>query len=258
MAEYLRQYQELANDIAAATFRVAELVKEPRLRSELQSALFDLILSNTANTAKLKSLIKFGQSIKEIKDINADILSKELGHLEILAKEVNSANADLNLMAEFKNKKYGSELGQLSKWSSPDIKRPSGRVMDSLASQRFGRQANLEQVLRFVETRQETRFKDLEQAFGLWSSRTLRRIIERLRKSGKIERVGNPGPSSFYRASGSISGIGEQPVASEKIEITADDLSRQRPAGEADLSRREPTAEAEKPESSNPETIIAL
>lgn len=240
MAEYLTQHQELANDIAAATFRVAELVKQGRLKFELQSSVFDLILSGSVETTlKLRTLIKFGQSIKEIKDVNAEVLLKELGHLEVLAKEINVAKTDVSIEAEFKDKKYSDELGQVSKWPSPDTRRPSGRVIDNAASQGYGRQANLDQIFKFIETRPETRLKDLEQNFGFWSSRTLRRVIEQLRKSGRIERVGNPGPSSFYRAA-STEAKTSTPVEFPKEPTLSDKIA------------------LEGPENRNPETIIAL
>jgi DNA-binding HxlR family transcriptional regulator len=237
MAEYLTQYQELANDIAAATFRVAELVGQSRLKEELQSAVFDFVLSGSNETIlKLKTLIRFGQSIKEVKDINANILLKELGHLEDLAKEMNAAKLNVSIESEFKDD------GQVPKWQSYDTRRPSGHVvanMANMASQGHGRQANVGQIFQFIESRQETRFKDIEQSFGSLSSRTLRRVVEQLKKSGRIERVGSPGPASFYRSTSGFS-LASAPIEIPKIAIMKNPVV------------------PEKPENRNSETIIAL
>lgn len=203
MAVSLTEQQKLANDIAAATFRVAELVKEDRLRTELQLAVFDLILSGSTETmAKLKVLIRFGQSIKQIKDINAEVLLRELGHLEQMAVSAETAMSDVNVMAEFDGSQYDRDIGPLSgqaaKRPSGTLTRTSGRT--AVKDNANVRAINIDRVLRFIETRPETRVKDLEQVFPDISERTLRRAIEKLVKSGKIERAGNIGPYGFYRA----------------------------------------------------------
>ncbi|MCL4406293.1 MAG: hypothetical protein M1586_00035 [Patescibacteria group bacterium] len=240
MAEYLTQYQELANDIAAATFRVAELIKQDRLKAELHLAVFDLVLAGSDRIiTRLKALIRFGQSIQEIKDINAEVLLRELGHLEGLAKEVAMAETDVTIEDEFVDKQYGQVVSQMAKWPNRGMTRPTGHVMAKPANQGTGRPSSLDQVWKFMETRPETRFKDLEQAFGHLSSRTLRRVIEQLRKSGKIERVGNPGPASFYRATTGVS----------------------QAAAVIPLPKSQSVAESalpENPGNRNPETIIAL
>ncbi|HQA96300.1 MAG TPA: hypothetical protein PLN18_02950 [Candidatus Colwellbacteria bacterium] len=202
MAVSLTERQELANDIAAATFRVAGLVKEDRLRTELQLAVFDLILSGSTETmAKLKVLIRFGQSIKQIKDINAEVLLRELGHLEDMAVSAETAMSDVNVMADFDSGRYIDTVplsGQTAKRPSPTLTRAGGRI-PAKDSASIG-QINADRVLRFIEARPETRLRDLEQAFSDLSERTLRRAIEKLTKSGKIERVGNIGPYGFYRS----------------------------------------------------------
>ncbi len=207
MAVYLTEQQELANDIAAATFRVAALVKEAKLRTELNLAVFDLILSGSTETmAKLKVLIRFGQSIKEIKDINAEVLLRELGHLEEMAVSAETAMADVNVMAVFDGSQYGRDIGdgrlsgQTAKWPSGSLSRPSGQIKDSAGVQ----PVKIERVFRFIAGRPETRVRDLKQGLPDLSDRTLRRAIEKLVKSGKIERVGNIGPSGFYRSRTSL------------------------------------------------------
>ena len=58
---------------------------------------------------------------------------------------------------------------------------------------------NSDKIYLYIEGHKEVKLKELEAAFSEVSGRTIRRMTESLIKAGKIERVGNPGPTSFYK-----------------------------------------------------------
>ncbi len=58
---------------------------------------------------------------------------------------------------------------------------------------------NADKVYQYIKTRKEIKLKELKTEFSEVSGRTIRRVTESLMKEGKIERVGNPGPTSYYR-----------------------------------------------------------
>ena len=57
-------------------------------------------------------------------------------------------------------------------------------------------------MYQYIVEHKEAKLKELEAAFEEISGRTIRRMTDSLIKTGKIERVGNPGPTSFYRLAG--------------------------------------------------------
>jgi hypothetical protein len=59
---------------------------------------------------------------------------------------------------------------------------------------------NADKVYQYIVGHKEARLKELEAEFSEVSGRTVRRMTDSLIKEGKIERVGNPGPTSFYKA----------------------------------------------------------
>ena len=58
---------------------------------------------------------------------------------------------------------------------------------------------NSDRVYQYMVSRKLAKLKELEVEFPEVSGRTVRRVTESLMREGKIERVGNPGPTSFYR-----------------------------------------------------------
>jgi len=182
----------LANEIAAAIFRVADLIGNERLKQELENSAIDLVLTETLETIKkLEDLIRLGLAIEEIKLINAQVLLRELGHLrENIESIKNQPKPELDLEKEFGNLGRVGELGQefdySANWQEPG---QNGRVTKG--------QYNI--VVQYANKTPEFRFKDIQAAFPEISERTLRRIIQTLIKKGELTRVGKPGPTSFYK-----------------------------------------------------------
>ena len=82
-----------AHDISFAVFRVATLIKNRKLREELENAAVDFTVNyqNILNHPsghfatvfdKLERLISLAGSIKEMKEINANVLKRELNSFQ--------------------------------------------------------------------------------------------------------------------------------------------------------------------------------
>ena len=79
----LTPISQKAHDIAHATFRVATLVRNNQLRSELENAGIGLVARyEDASIEKLERLVSFAESIGEMKPVNASVLKKELNNLQ--------------------------------------------------------------------------------------------------------------------------------------------------------------------------------
>src|SRR3989344_2176513 len=90
----LTPISQKAHDISFATFRVATLVKNKKLRSELEDAATDLVskyeeifdresqfyIPNVVD--KLERLIMLAESVGEMKPINSSVLRRELNNLQ--------------------------------------------------------------------------------------------------------------------------------------------------------------------------------
>ncbi|MFH1188370.1 MAG: hypothetical protein V1652_00815 [bacterium] len=103
---YIHQH---AHDIAFAVFRVAALVRHPKLKGELEDAAVDLIakmdiyIVHEGNECKgnkhfyyherLKWLVRLSESVGEMKSINAAVLCREIDNLEAaIVEAVNTLN----------------------------------------------------------------------------------------------------------------------------------------------------------------------
>lgn len=113
---YLNQH---AHDIAFAVFRVAALIRHPKLKTELEGAAVELIarmdavyVTNGAGVStdhrhfhhheRLKWLIRLSESVGEMRSINAAVLCREIDNLQSAMIEVigNLATEDISLDEE--------------------------------------------------------------------------------------------------------------------------------------------------------------
>jgi len=146
----------LAVEIAAATFRVAALVRHRRLREELEEAAIMLVkFLKEESAARLGRLIGLAEAIEEMNETNAEVLLRELENFQ-----------------EF----FGQDGqdGQLSR-------RKFARTRERQA-------AILEFTRRFPES---CPVEDLFLEFAFVSPRTLRRDLDELARRGFLKRKGN-------------------------------------------------------------------
>lgn len=224
--------QKKARDISYAILWVGWYVKRPHLRYRLESLVVDLVERvsrlgvNTAlesindasvTISSLDGLVRFGHTLYEVEPVNASIILKELSDLnsairqfgnsgiadklpnleqlfaesnrdnlvEVAVSAVNSINNGSN-EAENGNSAVNSAIRQsaiLNKIKYGNSSTELGRIVDSGRSGQAG-----------------FRLKDLIAEFPDVSERTLRYDLQRLCDQGLVERVGNGGPASYYRA----------------------------------------------------------
>ena len=80
-------------EIAWAVFRCANIIKQPKLKIELENASVDVIanLGIVDNLEKLEQLIRLAEVVGEIGKTNAFILFREIDNLKEAVRQWNSA-----------------------------------------------------------------------------------------------------------------------------------------------------------------------
>lgn len=166
----------LAVEIAAATFRVAALVRHPRLRLELEEAAIILVkFLDEESAVRLERLVGLAEAIEEINEINADVLLRELDNfLDLLGQAFGQ-----NLFVSGQDRRVSGQDGQdgqllRRKW------RRWGRTEERQAA-----------VLDFIRGFPEPcPVQSIFLEFAFVSPRTLRRDIEELAGRGSLKRNG--------------------------------------------------------------------
>jgi len=209
--------QSLVSDISISMFKVAAVMNHPCLKSELEILAISLAVDPCPeNIFSAENLINLGREVGEVKPMNAVVLIRELENLRksLSASPLNSQAADVDISPKFvhKNSDTASVAPVHSSYVVPAQAGTQNvpvvsdtRTVNPSASKRTrpnaGRKVSLnsDKVYQYIVERKEAKLKELESAFSEVSGRTVRRMTDTLIKEGKIERVGNPGPTSYYR-----------------------------------------------------------
>ncbi len=205
------ELQSLVSDIAVAMFKVSSIIRHATLKAELENKAIYLVSNPNSDTIiNIANLIVLGREIGEIKSSNASILIREL---ERLRKGIllSPAVEEMDISSQFA--RNNSDTNDVISLPAPSTSTPPPPLSikteihnphtnsDKVISQPVSAKTffNPEKVYQYIQARKGTRLKELESVFNTVSGRTIRRITDSLIKEGKIERVGNPGPTSFYR-----------------------------------------------------------
>jgi hypothetical protein len=211
--------QSLVSDISVSMFKVAAVMGHPCLKSELETLAVSIAIDPCPeNIFSAENLINLGREVGEIKPLNAVVLIRELESLRkgLSTAPVNSQAGDVDISQKFTRKNVDTISTSSTHSSSAastvaankDVQVASDtRTANSHTPKKTrtspGRKSSLnsDKVYQYIVDHKEARLKELEAAFNEVSGRTVRRMTDTLIKEGKIERVGNPGPTSFYRLS---------------------------------------------------------
>jgi len=188
-----------AHDISFAVFRVATLIRNHKLRRELEDAAIDF-LSKFDNEVlhlglptvfdKLERFVLISKSIKEMKDVNADVLIREIAGLKNIIQDTpipQATNAvDIDLQKDF-----GSAVSTLISQLPLPIKTEAQFGGNELT-------ARQELILTKIREIQSCKLRDLMAALPDVSERTIRNDVQALIANSLIKRVGNGGPSSYF------------------------------------------------------------
>lgn len=229
----LSPISQKAHDISFAVFRVATLIKNSKLRSEIEFAAVDLISHfeqiadsslpfTTPNVVdKLLRLVSFAESIGEMKAINASVLKRELGNLQTaidfhlntykgepsgLSGKDKDNDIDISNMfpastlSSGKDKASGKGLTTVvgDKVSPQSMQR--GETLVDQPIEDFGSDISIRQtaILRNIREIEFCRLRNIMEAMPNVSERTIRNDIQGLIDRNLVRRVGGGGPNSYF------------------------------------------------------------
>ena len=222
------ELQSLVSDIAVAMFKVSSIIRHATLRAELENKAIYLVSNPNSDTIiNIANLIVVSREIGEIKSSNAAILIRELERLR-KGLLISPAVEEMDISSQFiQNNSDTNDAAPLPAPSTnalpPSLAiktenyNPYPSSDKTTSPPAFTKSFfNPDKVYQYIAARKGTRLKELESIFNAVSGRTIRRITDSLIKEGKIERVGNPGPTSFYRAS-TVSASDKQQISLREI-----------------------------------------
>jgi hypothetical protein len=204
--------EDLAHNISYAVFRIARLVRHPKLRSEMECVAIELVKNTgTAQADSLIRIIQLAHAVGEINDINTDVLCRELVNLKGIihaeATSFDSADPDSNINGMFGNinKEEVATNRPAPKTAKKDNVKQGPINNADLLKKQEDRQNELNNFIR--QFPDGCRMKDLVDKFSYVSERTLRNDIQKLVQKDKIERFGSKsGPFSYLKAIYSVDG----------------------------------------------------
>src|SRR3989344_7678665 len=234
-AQFLK---DKAREISYALVRVSFYIKRNELRARLDSLAVELLEDSAkasvnnlpenlnkalADISALDGLVRLGHSIYESEPVNATILVRELDNLNSAIRQsgkLGSFVAELPDLESFFTKEIiGKKIVENNNTENnaakgvSQSKEGNGSMNKSDGINNLSaaiRQSAIINKLNSFSSGQEKsgnicRLKDLIAELPDVSERTLRYDLQRLCEQGVVERIGNGGPSSYYRLSGSVS-----------------------------------------------------
>ena len=223
-----------AFDISFAVFRVAALIKKLPLRLELEKLATEFVslvgksnLDEALNlSSALKNVIKLGEVIFEIKQINAGVLLREIGSFESLARvesgkdleieslfsqpsllktspaktELNFANNPARIRQEFGNNPAIVENNPATNPAMNQENTINTTNNPAMNPAESGKESgNIDLILAKIRQLGNCRTRDLISLFPNLSERTLRGYLKLLCDQESIERLGSGGPDTYYQ-----------------------------------------------------------
>ena len=217
----LTPISQKAHDISFAVFRVATLVKNTKLRGELEDAAVNLVskyeevfdresqfyIPNVVD--RLERLVMLAESVGEMKPINAGVLKRELTNLQsaITAHTTDAQNSvtgktDVDISSMF----LPSEILTKEAFSNGKAKTklPNEVSKEEEASDNFTASSELTvrqmAIMRCVREIQFCRLRNIMEAMPNVSERTIRNDIQNLIEKEVVRRIGGGGPSSYFES----------------------------------------------------------
>lgn len=198
--ESARFIAKKAYEVGYALCRVAARTRPP-LAPRLEDCAFRILESSTAlnvvgvrNSLELaKNYVRMASDSNILHKPNAELLLSELMKFDSFLTEVEEINfsAKANLAGVFSSTPL-SEKKRIE--GERDIVAVPGEVERQSAKDRQSA------ILAFINKFGNCRMKDFLESFSGTSERTLRYDLQGLAEQGAIERVGEGGPGTYYRA----------------------------------------------------------
>lgn len=210
-----------AHDISHAVFRVATLIHNRKLRIELENSAIDFLANfeealhpNSKHTAtvfdKLERMISLAESTKEMKEINAQVLKRELNklldNLKTIATTPKTTLNDITLTDDdfikstndtsddYENNEAENMEDIINEPTETENKIDYSKILNTELT---ARQYSILYKIREIQT---CRLRDLMASFPDISERTIRNEINELINHGLVQRIGNGGPNSYFES----------------------------------------------------------
>jgi hypothetical protein len=186
---------DLAHEIAFAVFRVARLVRHPKLKAELEAGAVDLVRDfDLAAIEKLARLVRLSEAVAEMSKTNASVLQRELTKLKQTiywpSARFNDFPENINLAKDFSGN-WTEEALANQEVTIANFPKTSHKIKPF--GEKGGNNAPAERreaILAFIrQTNGSCRFRDLANRFHQVSTKTLRNDIRQLIAEGRLERV---------------------------------------------------------------------
>jgi predicted MarR family transcription regulator len=207
-----------AYEVAYALFRLAAQMREKDFAEPLRAsgtALLVAIAEEDYASAErairvMECLVKFGGDVSMIGTPNVDVIMREIYALDVaIAERRHAVKTDEVNVAEIFSKSetmahaaesarepepmrmesFNAQVQEPQLHSEPAIRQPAN---DSAIRQNT--------ILALIRQSGNCRLKDIQEVLPDSSERTIRYDLQTLLEQSLIERIGNAGPSVFYRA----------------------------------------------------------
>ncbi|HUC31564.1 MAG TPA: DeoR family transcriptional regulator [Candidatus Paceibacterota bacterium] len=193
-------------EVAYALFRLAAQMHEKDFAEPLRASGIALLGATAAedyaaaerSLRVMECLVKFGGDVGMIGNLNTDVLMREIYALDAAIAERRTAvkTDEVNIAEMFSSPESiehppaETHTQELAPYREPAIRQPAN---DSAIRQNI--------MLERIRQSGNCRLKDIQEILPDCSERTIRYDLQTLLEKNLIERIGNAGPSVFYRAS---------------------------------------------------------
>ena len=215
-----------AYEVAYALFRLAAQMQEKDFAEPLRASGTALLSAAAAEdyTAAERSLrvmeclVKFGGDVSLIGTPNVDVMMREIYALDAaIAERKTAVKTDEVNVAEIFSKPEIAESA--SAHVAEPAREPEPMRMEELHAvvRQPSNDSAIRQSMILERVRQSgnCRLKEIQEVLPSTSERTIRYDLQTLVEQNLIQRIGNAGPSVFYRASHAEQGAGVGTSAQE-------------------------------------------
>lgn len=204
-----------AYEVAYALFRLAAQMQEKDFAEQLRvsgTALLGAAAAEDYAAAGrairvMECLVKFGGDVGMIGTQNVDVMTREIYALDAaIAERKNSGRTDEVNVAEIFSKPEPEVVAAPESRTEPPVRfhieqkpEPAIRQSANDFSVRNDSAIRQEVILNRIRQSGNCRLKDIQDVLPNISERTIRYDLQTLLEQGLVERIGNAGPSVFYR-----------------------------------------------------------
>jgi hypothetical protein len=198
-------------EVAYALFRLAAQMQEKDFAESLRTSGTALLSAAAAeeyaaagrSLRVTECLVKFGGDVGAIGTRNVDILMREIYALDVAIAERKAAvkTDEVNIAEIFSKPEIAARSEVPVHEPAPDVYEPFHANESAIRQPANDSAIRQTAILELIRQSGNCRLKDIQEVLPDCSERTIRYDLQTLLEQNRIERIGNAGPSVFYRAS---------------------------------------------------------